>query len=233
MSETFQSARIHLTLEGGKNNYILPDYTNQYVVRLKHILEDIENEKGKDVDYLYFSSIALSSATLEYSINYLFSLYYFDSQINITKRGSLWKRFSNNDFNERVSYIVPLISDKRYVIDKNSPTIKSISKMISLRNLLLHNSNTVQPLSFETEKIGAWSDGVNWYIPVENIENEYEKHFSLQLKENPMSEITKEKCLEYGRAVLDYYDTIVFPYINQEGLYEHSFVHKKPKKKKH
>ena len=233
MSDTFKSARIHLNLEGGKNNYILPDYTNQYVVRLKHILEDIENEKGKDVDYLYFSSIALSSATLEYSINYLFSLYYFDSQKNITMREPLWKRFSNKDFIARVSYIVYLISEKKYIIDKDNPTIKSIGKMISLRNKLLHNSNMVLPSSFETEETGAWSDGVNWYIPVENLVNESERHFSLQVKENPMSEITKEKCLEYGRAVLDYYDTIVFPYINQEGLYEHSFVHKKPKKKKH
>lgn len=230
MSDLFQSARIHLNLEGGKYNYILPDYTNQYVVRLKHVLEDIENGKGKDIDYLFFSSIALSSATLEYSINYLFSLYYFDSHINITKRGLLWKRFSNKDFVERVSYIVYLISEKKYIIDKNDPTIKSINKMIRLRNMLLHNSNTVQPFSFETEKNGAWGDGDNWYIPVESLVNESEMHFSLQVKENPMSEITKEKCLEYGRAVLDYYDTIVFPYINQEGFYDHSFVHKKRKK---
>lgn len=233
MSDSFQSARIHLNLEGGKNNFIFPDYTNQYVVRLKHILEDVEKDKGKDIDYLYFSSIALASATLEYSINYLFSLYYFDSHINITKRGLLWKRFSNKDFKQRVSYIVSLISEKQYVIDKDDPTIQSISKMISLRNKLLHNSNMVQPLSFNTEKTGAWSDENNIYIPVDSLENESEMSITLQVKENPILEITKENCLEYGWAVLDYYDTIVFPYINQGRLYEHSFVRKKPKKEKH
>lgn len=233
MSDSFQTARIHLNIEGGKNNYILPDYTNQYVVRLKHILEDIENGKGKDTDYLYFSSIALSSATLEYSINYLFSLYYFDSHINITNRGSFWKRFSNKDFYKRVSYIVYLLSEKKYIIDKDAPTIKSISKMISLRNKLLHNSNMVQPTSFETEETGAWGDDDNWYIPVDNLNNGSEFSIPLQVKDSPLSEITKEICLEYGRAVLDYYDTIVFPYINQEGLYEHSFVRKKPQKEKH
>lgn len=229
MSDSFQSARMHLNLEGGKNNYIFPDYTNQYVIRLKHILEDVEKGRGKDVDYLYFSSIALASATLEYSINYLFSLYYFDSHINITRRGALWKRFSKKDFKERVSYIVSLISEKQYIIDKDDPTIESISKMISLRNMLLHNSNMVQPSSFETEETGAWSDGLNSYIPVDSLENESEIHITFQVKDNPISEITKENCLEYGRAVLDYYDTIVLPYINQEGLYEHSFVRKNPK----
>ncbi len=233
MSDSFQSARIHLNLVGGKNNYILPDYTNQYVLRLKHILEDVEKDKGNNVDYLYFSSIALASATLEYSINYLFSLYYFDFHIYINKRGFLWKRFSNKDFKERVSYIVYLISEKKYIIDKDDPTIKSISKMISLRNMLLHNSNMVQPSSFNTEETDAWSDRDNWYIPVDNLENESEINISLQIIGIPLSEITKEECLEYGRAVLDYYDTIVSPYINQEGFYEHSFVRKKSKKEKH
>lgn len=215
--ENMQSiAFLKICLSGNDKSYYLWNNAQKYYDKLNHALEDIKKEE-QPASYLYFSFISLSSATLEYSLNLLYAMYFFN------KFGvPLYKRYLEShksiSFRNKLFILPHVLSEGKLVINENCRYVESLNTLISIRNDLLHNSEKAQ--EFEFPDIHAIVEGNNLIVPIEYAQVEWE----ISPKDNAIESLNKKLCIEVGEAMSSFYKMVLVPYIDFGTLEENDFI---------
>lgn len=198
-------SRITFSLLGG-NGYILVNNAEEYYRQLTDALIDIKN--GVSSSYLYFAFISLASATLEYSLNliiawYCFNKYHYPECNRYIK--DYMRKYKKRSFKEKLYFIPSLLSGENYVLNEKNDFVKSLEKMISIRNNLLHNKETIQV--FASPHLDAKVvDGEIW-IPIENSAFS----FQIGIEDNLIKTLSNDICVEIGMAMLEFKRQILNP----------------------
>lgn len=194
---------------GKGTSYFLWNNVQSYYEKLEHAFTDIISDVPKD--YLYPCFITLSSATLEYSLNFMYALYCFQ-HFEYDKYQIYLDTYRNMRFKNKLFMLPYILSHGAMVINEDSETIKALCKLISKRNALLHNSEKLQ--QFDSPDIGATLIGNNIAIPIENTDI----HFTISVEDKIIDSITKEDCVQIGNAMLSFYKHVIYPYVNNHGI---------------
>jgi hypothetical protein len=193
-------------------SYAVTNGTERYYDQLRGAYNDIKN--GSEASYLLFAFVTLCAATLEYSLNYLMLEYCID------KYGpDEYKRYLNTytriAFKEKL-YIVPtLLSEGLLVINENHRSVKKLEELIELRNRILHNKESLEPI--DTPYIGATIIEDQLVIPVKNSNIEV----TIKFKDNPIETLTKLMCLQFGEALGDFKSHIMTPGLHKKLKVSH------------
>lgn len=174
-------------------NYIYIDDTEIYYNNLDSVYEYIESEYN--INYLNFAYVTLCSSTLEASLNYLIFSFY------INEFGPVeYKKFAdsliNVGFKNKLHITPNIVTKSKFGFNSACSTIKSLEKLISLRNKILHK----KPLLQETE------------IDLEDLELGKE----IELKNNNHIQlITKKDCRNFHKAILQFRNEFMIPFLEK------------------
>jgi hypothetical protein len=105
--------------------------------------------------------------------------------------------------------IVHIISEGEFEMNKNHPSFKDLEELITLRNRILHNKEFLKEFDcpINGEIVG---DAV--FIPIEKSKID----FSIDVADNYIDTLTKEKCLRFGNALSDFKKHVMTPALNNE-----------------
>lgn len=212
IGEEIISYRIALSLTGD-NSFMLTNNAEEYYRQMTDALSDITNDTSSS--YLYFAFISLASATLEYSLNLMIAWFCFD-KYNYPECNRYIKKYmleyKRRSFKDKLFFVPSLVSDGVYVLNDNNKYVKSLEKMISIRNSLLHNKEKIQVFT-SPDLGGKVMDGEVW-ISIENAK------FSFQIttEDNIIKALTKEVCVEIGMAMLEFKRQILNPVLACRNL---------------
>ena len=209
-------ALMSVCLTGGES-YILSNNVVTYYQQLEKALSDIKNDTK--CDYLCFSFIALASATLEYSLNYMLAVYCFH-KFEVPEYKRYLDIYKNIRFKEKLFILPHIISDGKYVINEDSHNIKALYELIKLRNKLLHNSEYIQTFEFPDIGVSIMDDGI--FVPIENEKVE----FNIHIEDNVINTITPKLCIRIGDALLEFNRIFMTPFTNRANIEENEMVHK-------
>lgn len=199
-------------ISGGKS-YVLVDETSDYFFRFESALHDIEQGKGDECDYLYFAFIALSSATLEYSLNQMLAVYCFMKYHDPIYKTHL-EAYSRIQFGNKIVIIPSLVSDGEFILDKESSIINNLFELVKTRNSLLHNSKSVCAQDYEAPDVHACIKGDYLYIPASELNDELSIEFPIHIERNLIQTLSKEQCIKIGEAMLKYREYVIEPYLS-------------------
>ena len=208
-SKNQYSATMSINLMGGES-YILVNNVRDYYKQLESILEDVKSDTPSN--YLHFGFIALASATLEFSLNFMLAVYCFEKFKYPTYNRYL-RIYKGISFREKLFVLPQLISEGKYVTNEDNNTIKALYELIKFRNELLHNSENVQTFVFPD--LGAMIVDDNLCIPLDNTDDGV-IDFNFEIKDSLITSLTKEQCIRIGDALLHYRDAIMTPFLNHE-----------------
>jgi hypothetical protein len=184
------------------NSFAMMNGTELYYEQLREAYSDIKNDK--EAKYLFFAFVSLCAATLEYSLNYLIVNFCID-KYGPHNYKTYYETYINISFKNKLHLIPTLLSDGLLVIDKDNPTINKLEELISLRNKILHNKEALEVI--ETPDIGATVVNDELVMPALNSEVE----ISFLLKDNSLTSLTKQLCLEFGDALGVFKSSIMTP----------------------
>ncbi len=196
-------------LHGNDKSYYLWNNAESYYTKLRHVLDDIMADTQKD--YLYFTFVALSSATLEYSLNLLYAFYCFH-QFDYEQYKLYLETYKNMRFKNKLFMLPYILSNGKWVINENCKFVKTLDDLIKKRNGLLHNSEKLHVFDFQDIHASIIDDKL--YVPIEYSQVE----FSLSVEDNIIDTITKENCMDIGNAMFAFYQQILIPFINDGAL---------------
>ena len=164
MPSAFQS----LCLYGNGKSHNLCNNTEAYYDKLKQALSDIENDNTSD--YLNFSFVALSSATLEYSLNFLYALYCFN-KFHLQQYKSYLDVYKNVRFRGKLFILPHVLSEGKLAINEDCKYVKFLYELIYNRNGLLHDSEEIK--EFDFPDIHAQEVAGGLFIPLEYAKDEF------------------------------------------------------------
>ncbi|AZB28299.1 hypothetical protein [Chryseobacterium balustinum] len=184
-----------LVLYQKDEKYIYLNDLHIYYDNLKNLFEHLVLN---EIEFLNFSYIALSSSTLEASLNQvIFDYYlnkfgpieykkYFDGIINISFKSKL--------------YILPtIISDSKLKFNNETFIIKKLEELISIRNKQLHRKPYLERIEYDFDSLNE-GDPLN-----------------VKVSENILS-IKKKDCIQINEALLKFKELFLDPYF--EGKVE-------------
>lgn len=213
--EELPSAVFVSILYGNDKSYYLWNNSKSYYEKLDHALDDIIDNVDKD--YLYFSFISLCSATLEYSLNFLYA-YYCYNEFSFEMYKSYLDIYTKMNFKSKLFILPYILSQGKYVTNDRCKYFKALCDLIKKRNGLLHNSEKMYEYDFPD--IHSIIQGNNLLVPVEYSKVE----IILSVEDNLINSITKEDCISVGNAMLAFYKYIMIPYVNHGKLEECDFI---------
>ncbi|MGC4035856.1 MAG: hypothetical protein QM764_07835 [Chitinophagaceae bacterium] len=184
--------RVLLNVDGKGKSYFLANRTETYYSKLKAAYIDIQQNKKSE--YLYVGFFTLCSATLEYSLNYILTNHCL-TQFGLEKCKTYAEGYISLPLKKKLLITANVISYGSLTFNEMHPSAKALFEMITLRNRILHNKE------FLTE--------VN--IPVDKFWENDEFEFSIPLEENHIDTLTKERCLNFGKAIEDFKNYVMTP----------------------
>lgn len=208
---TFLSA----CLCGDRKSHYLWNNTEAYYDKLKLALNDIESDNTSD--YLYFSFIALSSATLEYSLNFLYALYCFN-KFHLQQYEAYLDVYKNVRFKGKLFILPHVLSEGKLAINEDCKYVKSLYKLIKNRNRLLHDSEEIKEFDFPDIHARQIAGGLFIPLKYETVE------FEIAKKESTIENLTKNMCINIGEAMLAFYSKVILPFVNEGELKINEFV---------
>lgn len=199
------SGRLIVNLTGEKSFYLW-NGTETYYKKLCAAYTDILNDTKSD--YLYFSFFTLCASTLEYSLNFILADYCID-KFGPENYKSYCEEYIGLRFRNKLLMIPHIISDGKYLLNEIHPSFKILEDLITLRNRMLHNKEFLKEvyISIRGESIDN-----NVIIPTEKSEIE----FSIDVATNHIDTLTKEKCINFGKALGDFKKFIMIPALTKE-----------------
>ncbi len=204
-----RSMEIRCCLYGKGKSYYLWNNAQSYYKKLGNAFEDINSDIEKD--YLYPSFIALCSATLEYSLNFMYALYCF-RHFEYENYQTYLDSYKNMRFKNKLFMLPYILSEGKFMTNEDYVSIKLLYDLISKRNALLHNSEKLKIFDFPDLKASIIDN--NLFVPIENCQVE----FSISAEDNIIDSINKDDCIKIGNAMFDFCQQIIIPYINQDEL---------------
>ena len=213
--KTSTGSIMRCCLYGNDKSYYLWNNAKSYYTKLSHVLDDIIVDTQKD--YLYFTFITLSSATLEYSLNLLYAFYCFH-QFDYKQYKVYMETYKNMRFTNKLFMLPYILSNGRWVINEGCKFVMALDDLIKKRNGLLHNSEKLHEFDFPDTHASIIDDKL--YIPIKYSQVE----FSLSVEDNIIDTITKENCIDIGNAMFAFYQQIMIPFINDGELNICEFV---------
>lgn len=213
-------AKMSVCVAGAGSSYFLVNNVAKYYGKLTSALSDIKSHT--ECDYLYFSFIALASATLEFSLNSLYAHYFFD-KFGGEESGKYAKIYQSLNFKNKLFMLPQIMLDNSFVLNEDDANVKNLYELISLRNKILHNSENVQELDFPD--LGGWVEDGNLYIPLDNT-NDGVVEFTLNIKDNIIDTLTPELCIRLGDSLVSFYSTFMLEYFNCSDITNSNFIRK-------
>ncbi len=184
--------RLILNLTDNDKSFYLRNGTKLYYEQLREAYKDILG--GAERPYTYFAFVTLCAATLEASLNFII-INHCLNKYGPEKFGQYCDSYIGLRFRNKLNIIPSLLSDGKLMINEANPSVKQLEMLISLRNRLLHNKETLE--TFELPSLGCEIIDGNLVIPVANANVE----FQLQVKDNALESIDKAMCLKFGEAL--------------------------------
>lgn len=197
--------RLILNITGDKS-YYLWNGTETYYKKLRIAYTDILNDLNSE--YLYFGFFTLCASTLEYSLNLMLADYCID-KFGPENYKTYCKEYMGLSFRNKLIMIPHIVSDGKYMLNENHPSFKQLEDLITLRNRILHNKEFLKELNIPIK--GELVDG-NIIVPSEKSEIE----FSIDVATNYVDILTKEKCINYGNALVDFKQFIMTPSLTKD-----------------
>ncbi|MBQ2885494.1 MAG: hypothetical protein IJE43_17340 [Alphaproteobacteria bacterium] len=207
---------MSLLLNGEGKSYFIKNNLDLYYSKIESALIDLN--KGLGVDYLCFSFISLCSATLEYSLNLIYSDFFLGQFACDYEPYA--KAFYKMEFKLKLRLLPYIISNGKFIFNENYKTFQSLNSLIKLRNLLLHPNGCIEGIELGSIFPNMEFDGKNLIIETENTEVE----FSVNSKESTIETLNKRDCINYGLALLEFRDLVLTPFLSNHNIEENSMV---------
>ncbi|WP_426669400.1 hypothetical protein ACPPVU_24700 [Mucilaginibacter sp. McL0603] len=184
--------RLILNLSDNDKSYYLRNGTKLYYEQLRVAYKDILG--GAERPYTYFAFVTLCSATLEASLNFII-LNFCLNKYGPLKLREYYESYIGLRFKSKLHIIPSLLSEGKLIINEDNPSVKQLEMLITLRNRLLHNKETLE--TFDLPHLGSEIIDGNLVIPVSNANIE----FQILVKDNPIESIDRDMCLKFGEAL--------------------------------
>ncbi|MBU2940475.1 hypothetical protein KO494_13085 [Lacinutrix sp. C3R15] len=188
--------KVSMFKQNGKNYFHLDD-TEIYYRNLESVYNYLESEY--DINYMNFAYVTLCSSTLEASLNYIIFHYY------INEFGPVdYKNFAdsliNISFKNKLHSTPNIVTKSKYYFNSDCFTIKTLEKLISLRNKILHKKPLLQTTELDLHK-------------------DLELGKEIELKNNNHIElITKNDCQNFHKAIMNFRNEFMNPFLENELL---------------
>lgn len=212
--------RILICLTGGKS-YYLWNGTETYYKKLRSAYLDISNNVNSE--YLYFGFFTLCASTLEYSLNFILTDFCVE-KFGPDDYKIYCNEYLNLHFRNKLFMLPHIISNGEYITNEDNSSFKKLEELISLRNRILHNKESLKEL--DIPKIQGEVINDNFVIAANNTEIE----FIIDYGVNYIDTLTKEKCISFGNALGDFKTYLMTPALNNE-LQENPMIKKNTWKK--
>lgn len=199
-------------LNGGES-YVLVNETDEYFIRLESALNDIKQGKGEECDYLFFAFVALCSATLEYSLNLMLAVHCFN-KYHVPLYLDYLHDYEAYSFKRKIIKTPFVISNREYVVNYNSFSIKRLLELVKKRNYLLHNSNYVKAQTFTTPNTHALMTEKGVFIPITSLSDDMCLEIPLSIRDNDITSLSAEWCIEVGEALIQYRKCVISPFLS-------------------
>lgn len=209
-SQNQYSATMSINLMGGES-YVLVNNVQEYYKRLESLLEDIKKDKLSN--YLYFAFIALASATLEFSLNFMLAVFCFE-KFRYPEYNRYLRIYEKISFREKLFLLPQIIYEGKCVMNEDNSTIKILYELIKLRNDLLHNTENVQ--TFEFPDLEARIVDNNLCIPWDNTDNGIVT-FDFEVKDSTIATLSKEQCIKIAESLLTFRELLMTPFLRHDS----------------
>lgn len=198
-------SKLLINLTGDKS-YYLWNGTDSYYDKLRSAYLDIKHNNMSE--YLLFGFFTLCSATLEYSLNYILADYCID-KFGPEKYKSYCKEFIGLSFRNKLLMIPHIISEGQFQMNEGANSFKTLEELITLRNKIMHNKEFLKGFDL---KINGEVQGNEVFLPTEKSELD----FKINVADNYIDTLTKEKCLRFGDALGEFKKFIMTPALLKE-----------------
>jgi len=163
---------------------LIIDQTENYFDLLRKVHQDLKKENPPD--YLLFCYLSLCSATLEYSINWVF-IDFCISKFGLDEYQTYAEAYLSNSFKSKL-YLMPItVTESKFRFNGNHKAIKTLEQLISRRNTMLHNKSFLKYI--DVEIIKRTEDEIESF----NINN-----FKFN---NLLISLCKKEVFDYGTAL--------------------------------
>ena len=211
--------KMSLLINGNGKSYFLKNNLDLYYGKIENALLDISNDLPSD--YLYFSFIALCSATLEYSLNLVYSDFFLAEFVS--DYASYVKAFSRMEFKLKLKMLPYILSHGEFVFNENSPIFQSLNTLIKRRNDLLHPNGGIQDVVLNDIFPNAYLDGKNIIIETDNPVVE----FTIKCDDSEIEKINKFDCAKFGDAIKKFRDLVVTPFLVNRLITESELIRRR------
>ncbi|WP_291860230.1 hypothetical protein [Marinilabilia sp.] len=198
-------SKLLINLTGDKS-YYLWNGTDSYYDKLRSAYMDIKNDNISD--YLLFGFFTLCSATLEYSLNYILADYSVD-KFGPENYKSYCREYIGLSFRNKLLMIPHIISDGKYQMNDEATSFKTLEELIILRNKIMHNKEFLK--EFDLPINGELLED-KVYIPLDKSKWD----FKINIADNYIDTLTKEKCLKFGDALGEFKKYIMTPALSKK-----------------
>lgn len=215
---------LSYNLMGGES-YALVNDVDEYYSRLETLLDDIKQGKGESCNYLYFAFVTLASATLEYSLNLMLALHCF-RKFHVPMYEEHLQAFLDIKFAPKIEITPEIVSEGKYSIKKDVPTLQQLKELVDKRHSIMHNSKAVKVQKFDSPNMGSCVLDGKICMPVDSLNDDGTLDFYFESKDNAITTLKAKWCLRMGDAILKYRDCVVNPYLTQFKLIENDLLKK-------
>lgn len=223
-SEGMAKLILSCNLMGGES-YALVNNVDEYYARLEVLLEDVKQGKGESCNYLYFAFVSLASATLEYSLNFMLAVHCF-MKYHFPRYEKHLEPLLKIKFAPKIEITPEIVSEGKYTIKKDVPTLQCLKEFVDKRNSLMHNSKAVKVQKFDFPNTGAVEVEGGVFIPQDALNDDYTLEFSFDSVDNAITSLSSKWCIRMGDAILTYRDSVITPFLTQSGLKENDLLMK-------
>lgn len=213
---------LSYNLMGGES-YALVNDVDEYYSRLKTLLDDIKQGKGESCNYLYFAFVTLASATLEYSLNLMLALHCF-RKFHVPMYEEHLQAFLDIKFAPKIEITPEIVSEGKYSIKKDVPTLQQLKELVDKRHSIMHNSKAVKVQKFDSPNMGSCVLDGKICMPVDSLNDDGTLDFHFESKDNAITTLKAKWCLRMGDAILKYRDYVVNPYLTLFELKENELL---------
>ncbi len=213
---------LSYNLMGGES-YALVNDVDEYYSRLETLLDDIKQGKGESCNYLYFAFVTLASATLEYSLNLMLALHCF-RKFHVPMYEEHLQAFLDIKFAPKIEITPEIVSEGKYSIKKDVPTLQQLKELVDKRHSIMHNSKAVKVQKFDSPNMGSCVLDGKICMPVDSLNDDGTLDFHFESKDNAITTLKAKWCLRMGDAILKYRDYVVNPYLTLFELKENELL---------
>ncbi len=185
-------AKLQLNIKWGKSYYLSVE-TESYYNKLQEAYEDIKNNDIKN--YSCFAFITLCSATLELSLNSIL-IDYCVHHFWVVHYKEYAQKYISRSIPTKLNLTPWLISNTKYQINKDSKLLKTLLKLNETRNKIVHCKEYIEEFEIPWVQEETNSDILTFEIPHKTKE---------------IDSLTKELCLDFGDALLNFKSCLLDP----------------------